>query len=155
MSEHCTGGTDRSIKELIDEIHNRGIVPETTKPVNYLGWYWREIEYATISYHDGKLWINAAKKWGYPFYKPDEIEPIREKIKELLVESLEDERPPNRKEFQRFLAGQVDDRFSRCDYDSGEKIYYELEFDDDTTESTLRTVEPGTNHSERGDDARQ
>jgi hypothetical protein len=93
------------IRDLFDQLHDEGIVPEDQKPLPYLGWWLKEpwLDSTRISYYRGKFWIDTKKKWPYPKSQID-TELLVEKCRELLEESLEDGRPPNRRKFQEFLS---------------------------------------------------
>lgn len=56
------------LSELVRECEHEGFVNQNGKALPYLGWYWRDISRrsTSISWYDGKLWLNEPRKWGYP-----------------------------------------------------------------------------------------
>lgn len=115
------------ISDLLDQFHEEGIVPEDEKPIPYLGWWWREIDYAAISYHQRKLWVDAAKKWGYPMSYVSDTEGLREDIISFLEEHLESGKNPDNKEFQRLLFDYSSKKFKSLSREE----YYMAEWDDE------------------------
>lgn len=77
-----------TLDELVNQANNRDLTWSHGKILPYLGWYWRSIRAGTvISWYDGKYWLNAPKKWGYPSYLLSDEE--RNELEGRLIEVME------------------------------------------------------------------
>lgn len=127
----------RDISEVLDLFHEEGIVHEDDKPIPYLGWWWREIEHAVISYYQRKLWVNAARKWGYPSSSVKSNQRLKKDTLDFLKRHLKKKKHPHNDEFQKLLFEHCDKEFTSFSRDS----FYKAEWDEDSSSVELTSVD--------------
>ena len=65
------------------------------KIIPYLGWFWREfpdyMQEVDLALCEGKIWIDNAKKWSYPYCKSsiEDAIKIKELIKDIAIKNIE------------------------------------------------------------------
>lgn len=83
-----------SLKDLVKKAEDNDYVNEHEKALPYLGWFWREpTKHMQISFYQGKLWIDQARKWTYPNTRPFEskqdVREFKEDLKPVLEKIME------------------------------------------------------------------